>query len=74
MDRHGHLYVTGATIGVVKLDETGRVLARWGSSGPWDVSLWLPSGTAVDDDGVVYIADRHAGGLLKVRQLLPATS
>ena len=72
-DQHGQVYGIGVAGHVQKLDTTGRLLARWGDGGPWDVRLARPVGIAVAEDGTVYIADRDAGRLLTVRQLLPTT-
>ena len=47
------------------------MVAAWGAGGAWDVALTRPVGIAVDADGTLSIADRDAGRVLKVRQLLP---
>jgi DNA-binding beta-propeller fold protein YncE len=70
-DVGGALYAAGPANAVRKLDAAGQVVAWWGAGGAWDVALTRPVGIAVDADGALSIADRDAGRVLKVQQLLP---
>ncbi len=57
-DRQGGIYVADASNRIQRFDGTGNFLSAWGSKGTADGQFDGPDGIAVDDSGVVYVADR----------------
>lgn len=64
LDREGRLYVTGANA-VRVLSPEGAVLGQWGSTGSGPGEFREATGVAVDDQGLVYVAD-YVGGRVQV--------
>jgi len=64
LDREGRLYVTGANT-VRILSPQGALLGQWGSTGSGPGEFREATGIAVDDQGLVYVAD-YVGGRVQV--------
>ena len=60
LDREGRLYVTGANM-VRVLSPQGELLGQWGSYGSGPGEFRQATGVAVDDQGLVYVADYVTG-------------
>lgn len=62
---NGHLYITDGygNARVLEYTADGKRLKQWGSAGSGDGQFRQPHGIAVDNDGVVYVADRQNGRL-----------
>ena len=67
LDREGRLYVTGANA-VRVLSPEGALLGQWGSYGSGPGEFREATGVAVDDHGLVYVAD-YVGGRVQVFRL-----
>ncbi len=64
LDREGRLYVTGANM-VRVLSPQGALLGQWGSTGLGPGEFREANGVAVDEQGLVYVAD-YVGGRVQV--------
>ncbi len=58
---NGDIYVTDGygNSRVAKFDKNGKFLLEWGRKGKGDGEFHTPHGITLDDDGLVYIADRE---------------
>ena len=58
MDRSGNIYIADTRHDrIIKLDPSGRFLAKWGKPGDSLGQLNQPASIAVDAQGNVYVAD-----------------
>jgi DNA-binding beta-propeller fold protein YncE len=64
LDREGRLYVVGANV-VRVFSPAGELLGQWGSTGSGPGEFGSTTGIAVDDQGLVYVAD-YTGGRVQV--------
>ena len=56
------MYVTdgyGANMRVAKFDPDGQFMLQWGEEGEGPGQFVLPHALAIDNDGLVYVADRN---------------
>ncbi len=62
---NGHLYISDGygNARVLEYTAEGKRVREWGSAGSGPGQFRQPHGIAVDDDGVVYVADRQNGRL-----------
>ncbi len=60
---NGHLFITDgyANARVLEYTAAGKRIREWGSPGTGPGQFHLPHGIAVDENGVLYIADRENG-------------
>lgn len=56
-DKEGNLFALDISGCVYKIDSTGKILTKWGSSGSGDGEFNQPKAIAVDSKGNVYVMD-----------------
>jgi sugar lactone lactonase YvrE len=63
--KNGHLFISDGygNARILEYSADGKRLREWGSAGTGPGQFRQPHGIAVDDDGVVYVADRQNGRL-----------
>jgi DNA-binding beta-propeller fold protein YncE len=62
---NGHLYISDGygNARILEYSADGKRLHQWGSAGTGPGQFHQPHGVAIDEDGIVYVADRQNGRL-----------
>lgn len=64
IDNDGNIYLGGGG-SVLKLDSSGRIIAKVGKPGDGDGEFSFATGVAVDQDGNIYVCDESAHRIQK---------
>ena len=66
VDAKGNIYAVSSDIGnIQKFDQSGKLLAKWGSKGDGDGQFKSPKSIAVDTKGNIFVADDRMDGNVK---------
>jgi streptogramin lyase len=68
--RNGHLFISDgyANARILEYTGDGRKIREWGTPGTGPGQFRLPHSIQIDEDGVVYVADRENGRVQRFRQ------